>query len=81
MNRALRIAFLSEHASPAALLGGEDAGGQNVYVDEVSRQLGRLGHAVDVFTRRDRADAPALPACNPSPSTACTCGRSVPILT
>src|SRR5215210_1702021 len=60
MNRALRIAFLSEHASPAALLGGEDAGGQNVYVDEVSRQLGRLGHAVDVFTRRDRAAAPEL---------------------
>jgi D-inositol-3-phosphate glycosyltransferase len=60
MNRALRIAFLSEHASPAALLGGEDAGGQNVYVDEVSRQLGRLGHAVDVFTRRDRADAPEV---------------------
>ncbi len=60
MNRPLRIAFLSEHASPAALLGGEDAGGQNVYVDEVSRQLGRLGHAVDVFTRRDRADAPEV---------------------
>ncbi|MDI3342045.1 MAG: glycosyltransferase [Sphaerobacter sp.] len=56
--RPLRIAFLSEHASPTALLGGQDAGGQNVYVDEVSRALGRLGHAVDVFTRRDRADLP-----------------------
>jgi len=57
---AMRIAFLSEHASPVALLGGEDAGGQNVYVDEVSRNLGRLGHAVDVFTRRDSPTAPEI---------------------
>jgi D-inositol-3-phosphate glycosyltransferase len=48
-----RIAFLSEHASPVALLGGEDAGGQNVYVDEVTRHLARQGYAVDVFTHRD----------------------------
>ncbi len=57
MEKARRIAFLSEHASPVALLGGEDAGGQNVYVDEVSRNLGRLGYAVDVFTRRDNPSA------------------------
>ncbi len=55
-----RIAFLSEHASPVALLGSEDAGGQNVYVDEVSRHLGQLGYAVDVFTRRDAASAPEV---------------------
>ncbi|HEX5164521.1 MAG TPA: glycosyltransferase [Thermomicrobiales bacterium] len=48
-----RVAFLSEHASPLALLGSVDAGGQNVYVDEVSRNLVRHGYAVDVFTRRD----------------------------
>ena len=65
MNRPRRIALLSEHASPAALLGGEDAGGQNVYVDELSRHLGRLGHAVDVFARRDRADAPEVIAWAP----------------
>src|SRR5437016_1134333 len=58
MDRPRRIAFLSEHASPLSLLGGEDAGGQNVYVDEVSRNLGRLGYAVDVFTRRDGPDVP-----------------------
>ncbi|HYN89190.1 MAG TPA: glycosyltransferase [Ardenticatenaceae bacterium] len=60
MDRAIRIAFLSEHASPVALLGSEDAGGQNVYVDEVSRNLARLGYRVDVFTRRDDADAPEV---------------------
>ncbi|GAC1466461.1 MAG: glycosyltransferase family 1 protein [Ktedonobacteraceae bacterium] len=60
MERVTRIAFLSEHASPVALLGGEDAGGQNVYVDEVSRNLARLGYAVDVFTRRDNPDMPEV---------------------
>src|SRR5215210_1363213 len=60
MERSKRIAFLSEHASPVALLGGQDAGGQNVYVDEVSRNLGRLGYEVDVFTRRDSKDAPEV---------------------
>ena len=55
-----RIAFLSEHASPAARLGGEDAGGQNVYVDEIARHLGELGYDVDVFTRRDEADTPEV---------------------
>jgi D-inositol-3-phosphate glycosyltransferase len=49
----LRVAFLSEHASPLALLGGEDAGGQNVYVDAVSRQVAAQGIQVDIFTRRD----------------------------
>lgn len=53
MERPTRIAWISEHASPVALLGGVDAGGQNVYVDEVSRNLALRGYAVDVFTRRD----------------------------
>ncbi len=55
MERPTRIAFLSEHASPAALLGGVDAGGQNVYVDEVSRHLARRGYMIDIFTRRDQS--------------------------
>ena len=60
MDRLTRIAFFSEHASPVALLGGADAGGQNVYVDEVSRNLARRGCAVDVFTRRDSRAAPEI---------------------
>lgn len=48
-----RIALISDHASPLALLGGVDSGGQNVYVANLARQLSRLGRAVDVFTRRD----------------------------
>lgn len=48
-----RIALISDHASPLATLGGVDAGGQNVYVAHVARQLAAVGHRVDVFTRRD----------------------------
>lgn len=55
-----RVAFISEHASPVALLGGADAGGQNVYVDEVTRHLALQGYAVDVFTRRDHPISPEV---------------------
>lgn len=54
------VAFISEHASPVALLGGADTGGQNVYIDEVCRQLGRRGYAIDIFTRRDNLTAPQV---------------------
>jgi D-inositol-3-phosphate glycosyltransferase len=60
MDRLARIAFLSEHASPTSLLGGADAGGQNVYVDEVSRNLARRGYAVDIFSRRDCLEGPQV---------------------
>ena len=52
----MRIAMISEHASPLAALGGADGGGQNVYVAQLARQLASLGHQVDVFTRREAAD-------------------------
>lgn len=48
-----RIAMISEHASPIAVPGSTDAGGQNVYVDQVSRGLARLGYPIDVYTRAD----------------------------
>lgn len=53
----MRIAMISEHASPLAVLGAEDAGGQNTHVAELSRALAEQGHDVRVYTRRDCADA------------------------
>src|SRR5881409_3196425 len=50
---SLRIALVSEHASPLGSQGGVDSGGQNVYVGQLARNLAALGHQVDVFTRRD----------------------------
>ena len=63
--QATRIALVSEHASPLALLGGEDAGGQNVYIDEVSRRLAELGYSIDIFTRRDSRSLPEVTAWAP----------------
>jgi len=51
-----RIAFISEHASPLAAIGGIDSGGQNVYVAELARALAANGHSVDIYTRRDSPD-------------------------
>ncbi|MBL8096667.1 MAG: glycosyltransferase [Anaerolineales bacterium] len=47
----MRIAMLSYHTCPLATLGGKDTGGMNVYVRDLSRELGRRGLHVDVFTR------------------------------
>src|SRR3954471_3907269 len=46
-----KIALISEHASPLAVLGGVDAGGQNVYVAELAKYLSKTDYEVDVFTR------------------------------
>jgi len=54
----MRVALISEHASPLAVAGGVDAGGQNIYVAHTARHLANLGYAVDIFTRRDGEDLP-----------------------
>jgi D-inositol-3-phosphate glycosyltransferase len=54
----MRIAMVSEHASPLAVLGGVDAGGQNVHVAALATALAEEGHEVEVYTRRDRVDLP-----------------------
>jgi D-inositol-3-phosphate glycosyltransferase len=53
-----RIAMLSVHTCPLAALGGKETGGMNVYVRDLSRELGRQGIYVDVFTRSQN---PAVP--------------------
>ncbi|MFI0449959.1 glycosyltransferase [Actinomadura sp. 6N118] len=58
----MKIAMVSEHASPLAAidgLGGADAGGQNVFVADLAAELGRQGHHVTVYTRRDAAGLPS----------------------
>jgi glycosyltransferase involved in cell wall biosynthesis len=57
---SVKIALISEHASPLAIAGSVDSGGQNIYVANVARQLARNGHDVDVFTRRDRSLLPLV---------------------
>jgi D-inositol-3-phosphate glycosyltransferase len=55
-----RIAFISEHASPLAALGGVDSGGQNVYVGELAKHLVEKGYQVDIFTRWESPNLPHI---------------------
>ena len=55
---SLRVAILSVHTCPLAVLGGKETGGMNVYVRELARELGRMGVRADVFTRSQN---PAIP--------------------
>src|SRR5207245_2788158 len=58
--RMKRIGVISVHTCPLAALGGKETGGMNVYIREVARHLGRLGLAVDVFTRSQTPGVPMV---------------------
>ncbi|GAF97028.1 unnamed protein product, partial [marine sediment metagenome] len=57
-NVIMRIAMLSYHTCPLATLGGKDTGGMNVYVRDLTCELGRHGVCVDVFTRSQDEHVP-----------------------
>jgi D-inositol-3-phosphate glycosyltransferase len=50
MPKKLKIAMISIHSCPVGMLGGKDTGGMNVYIRELAQELGRRGHAVDIYT-------------------------------
>ena len=56
----LKVAMISYHTCPLAILGGKDTGGMNVYVREMTRYLGRRGVHVDVFTRSQDEHVPQV---------------------
>jgi D-inositol-3-phosphate glycosyltransferase len=49
----LRVAILSVHACPLAILGGKKTGGMNVYIRDLSMELSKHGIFVDIFTRSE----------------------------
>lgn len=53
-----RIALISVHTSPLAPMGGRKTGGMNVYIRELSHELGKQGYLVDIFTRRSSSSEP-----------------------
>ncbi len=59
-DRRIRIAMLSVHTCPLATLGGKETGGMNVYVRDLSRELARRGHHVDVYTRSQDSSRPSI---------------------
>ncbi|MEW6568989.1 MAG: glycosyltransferase [Chloroflexota bacterium] len=50
--------MISYHTCPLATLGGKDTGGMNVYVRDLTRELGRRGIGVDVYTRSQDEHVP-----------------------
>lgn len=60
-----RIAVITVHTSPLARPGGNKAGGLNVYVMELSRELARLGCGVDIFSRRTSPLVPEITEVEP----------------
>jgi D-inositol-3-phosphate glycosyltransferase len=57
-DRIDRVAMLSVHTSPLEQPGTGDAGGLNVYVVEVARQLAKRDVEVEIFTRTTTAELP-----------------------
>lgn len=55
----LRIAFVVLHTSPIDEPGTKDAGGMNVVVRAQAEELARLGHSVELITRRQDPTSPA----------------------
>jgi D-inositol-3-phosphate glycosyltransferase len=56
----LRIAVISAHTSPLARPGGAKAGGLNVYVLELAKQLAGRGCTIDIFSRATRRGTPEV---------------------
>ena len=55
-----RVAYLSMHTSPLMQPGVGNAGGMNVYIDELARTMVGRDVAVDVFTRRTDPGQPDI---------------------
>lgn len=53
------VAFLTVHTSPLVQPGSGDAGGMNVYIDELARTMVDRGVLVEVFTRATSLSQPA----------------------
>ena len=56
VSRPRRVAMLSVHTSPLEQPGTGDAGGMNVYIVELARQLAAYGTEVEIFTRATRSE-------------------------
>ena len=55
------IAMLSVHTSPLDMPGRtRDAGGMNVYINQLARELGQSQNSIDIFTRRTNEYTPKV---------------------
>ena len=54
------IAVVSVHTSPLSRPGTRDSGGMNVYISQLSHEMGRRAHTMDIFTRRTDPGTPEI---------------------
>ena len=54
----MKIDFVSAQVNPLAGTGGPGFGSQHVHIGALARELGRRGHQVTIYTRRDSATVP-----------------------
>jgi len=55
------IAMLSMHTSPLDMPGStRDAGGLNVYINQLTRELGQSQNTIDIFTRQTNKHTPKI---------------------
>lgn len=66
----MKVALVSEDASPLAVLGEAEASGRHTYIAGLARALADRGHGVVVYTRRDAWQLPAR--CQLSPGVQVT---------
>jgi len=52
--------MITVHGSPIARFGSRETGGMNVYIRELGRHLAALGYEIDIFTRWDNPQQPAV---------------------
>ncbi len=55
----MKIDFVSAQVNPLAAIGGPGFGSQHIHVAALARELGRRGHKITVYTRRDSQNVPA----------------------
>ncbi len=61
------VAMLSVHTSPLDTPGRtRDAGGMNVYMNQLARELGHSQHTIDIFTRRTNEHSPHIVQLTPN---------------
>ena len=61
----MKIAVVSAHVSPLAAISGAGSNTERVHAAELAKTLGRRGHQVTIYTRRDSATLPAKVSVGP----------------
>jgi D-inositol-3-phosphate glycosyltransferase len=58
--KPLKIALLSVHSSPLGQPGIGDTGGMSIYIRELTQELARQGHLVDIYSRTQDPVTPEI---------------------